>query len=143
MAPEVHQSAATQRQLHTRVLGLLLSKGVTAVSAQLVRDGIPTYPRRGHMRTIGLMLLLLSTTAHAGAGTEPDYLPSPKPEVAKSEAKVDPPTVPAFELPAVEAGFHGMRELRVRGRPLQGTEVSVKGYVTSIYDCAAVLAVAN
>jgi tetratricopeptide (TPR) repeat protein len=95
------------------------------------------------MRTIGLMLLLLSTTAHAGAEMEPDDLPAPKPEVAKGEAKVDPPAVPTFELPAVEAGFHGVRELRVHGGTLQGTEVSVKGYVTSIYDCAAVLAVAN
>jgi tetratricopeptide (TPR) repeat protein len=95
------------------------------------------------MRIAGLMVVLLSTTARAGGELEPDDLPGPKPEVATGEPTVDLPAVPSFDLPAVEPGFHGVRELRVRGRPLLGSEVRVQGYVTSIYDCAAVLAIAN
>ncbi len=79
----------------------------------------------------------------SGNPLEPDDLPGPQPEVVKSPAKVDVPAVPGFELPATEAGFHGPRELRVRGRSLLGTEIQVKGYVTSVYDCAAELTGAN
>jgi len=95
------------------------------------------------MRTTVLAVVLASTTARAGGKLERDDLPGPQPEVAKHEPKVDPPAVPAFELPAVEPGFHSPRELRVRGRTLLGTELKLKGYVTSIYDCAAVLSASN
>jgi tetratricopeptide (TPR) repeat protein len=87
--------------------------------------------------------LAIASAAHAGGATEPDDLPPPEPEIASNEPKVDPPRVPGFELAAVEPGVHRPRELRVRGRPLQGTEIVVKGYVTWIYDCAAGLAPAN
>ena len=92
------------------------------------------------LRTTVLAVLLISSAARADGTMEPDDLPPPRPEVATHEAKVDPPAVPAFELPAVEPGFHRPRELRLHGAPLQGTEIVVKGYVTSIYDCAAALA---
>ena len=95
------------------------------------------------MRTTVLTVLVISSAAHAGTPMEPDDLPPPRPEVATHEAQVDPPVVPAFELPAVEPGFHQPRELRIHGMPLLGTEIMVKGYVTSIYDCAAALAPAH
>lgn len=94
------------------------------------------------MRTTVLALLLIATTATAG-GKQDDDLPPPQAEVARNEPKVDPPAVPAFDLPAVEPGFHSPRELRVRGKLLLGTEIKVKGYVTWIYDCAAALAAGN
>jgi tetratricopeptide (TPR) repeat protein len=79
----------------------------------------------------------------AGRRGEPDDLPGPPPEVAKDPAKVDPPAVPAFELPPVEPGSFSPRMLRVRGQRLFGTEVQVKGYVTWIYNCAETLAASN
>jgi tetratricopeptide (TPR) repeat protein len=95
------------------------------------------------MRTTVLTVVLISSAAYADTAMEPDDLPPPRPEVATHEALVDPPVVPAFELPAVEPGFHQPRELRIHGMPLLGTEITVKGYVTSIYDCAAALAPAH
>ena len=57
--------------------------------------------------------------------------------------KLDVPAVPGFELPAAEPGFHAPRELRVHGKPVLGTEIKVKGYVTWIYDCPTALASTN
>jgi tetratricopeptide (TPR) repeat protein len=137
-------SVAFGREQH---IGEHRSPRQTAASALAFVVGAVTpglrsaYRRSGHMRIAGLMVVLISTAARAGGELEPDDLPGPKPEVATGEAKVDLPAVPSFELPAVEPGFHGVRELRVHGRPLQGSEVRVKGYVTSIYDCVAVLAI--
>jgi tetratricopeptide (TPR) repeat protein len=95
------------------------------------------------MRTPGLVVLLLTTTAHAGEPVEPDDLPAPQPEIARDEPKVVLPAVPAFELPVIEPGVHRPRELRLRGAGVLGTEIAVKGYVTSVYDCAAELALRN
>jgi len=75
-----------------------------------------------------------------GPRMEPDDLPGPQPEVSGETAKVDLPAIPAFALPGIEPGFHGPRELHVQGRHLLGTEIKVKGYITSIYDCPAQLA---
>jgi len=89
-------------------------------------------------------VLVISTAAFGKGGKlEPDDLPGPQAEVAKNPAKVDVPPVPDFELPATEPGFHGPRELRVHGKTALDTEIKVKGYVTWIYDCAAVLASRN
>src|ERR1051325_6181866 len=88
-------------------------------------------------------LLVIPTVAFAAPKLEPDDLPGPQPEVAKNPAKVDLPPVPAFDLPATEPGFHTPRELRVHGKPMLGTEIRVKGYVTWIYDCVAAVAAAN
>jgi tetratricopeptide (TPR) repeat protein len=83
----------------------------------------------------------------AGSGAqvkiERDDLPPPQLEVAKHPAQVPTPVIPAFELPATEPGFHGARELRVRGKALLGTEIRVKGFVTALYDCVDGLATAN
>ena len=89
-------------------------------------------------------VLAISATALAGGGKlEPDDLPGPLPEVARNAAKVDVPAVPDFALPTTEPGFHGPRELRVHGKPVLGTEIKVKGYITWIYDCPAALASGN
>jgi len=95
------------------------------------------------MRITGLAVLLLATSARADAPMEPDDLPAPRAEVARGEPKVALPAVPGFEPPVVEPGVHRPRELRLRGGPLRGTQIRVKGYVTSIYDCAAELALSN
>ena len=94
-------------------------------------------------RATAIAVLAISTTALAGGKLEPDDLPGPQAEVTTSTAKVSVPPVPAFELPAAEPGFHGPRELRVRGKALLGTEIKVKGYVTWTYNCAAALAASN
>jgi len=94
------------------------------------------------MRITAVVVVLLATPAFADK-MEKDDLPGPKSEVATGEPKIQPPAIPAFELPPVAPGFRGLRELRVRGRPLIGTEVKVKGYVTWVYDCAAALALVN
>jgi tetratricopeptide (TPR) repeat protein len=92
-------------------------------------------------------LLALSTPAFSQGGKPgADDLPGPQPEVAPAQsktAKLDLPELPGFELPATEPGFHSPRGLRVRGKPVLGTEVKVKGYITWIYDCVAVLASSN
>ena len=65
----------------------------------------------------------------------PGALPGPAPEVGTG-AKVSPPAVPSFEVVGSEPGFHSVPELVFLGKPLLGTEVKVKGYITWIYDCA-------
>src|ERR1051325_2160072 len=70
---------------------------------------------------------------------ERDDLPAPQPEVAKHPAGIPTPVIPTFELPVLEPGFHAPRELRVRGKPLLGSEIKVRGYVTALYDCTEAL----
>jgi tetratricopeptide (TPR) repeat protein len=92
-------------------------------------------------RIAGLSLLLLAPAVRADDQLEPDDLPDPRPEIARGESLIDPPAVPDFALPPAEAGFRRPRELRVRGAAALGREIKVKGYITSIYDCASELAV--
>lgn len=72
-----------------------------------------------------------------------DDLPGPQLEVVQHAPRIGTPAIPSFALPATEPGFRSPRELRVRGRPLLGTEVKVRGFVTWAYDCMEVLATAN
>src|SRR5665647_2345469 len=65
----------------------------------------------------------------------PGDLPGPAHDIGTG-AKVDAPAVPAFEIAGAEPGFHSVPELFFLGKPLLGTEVKVKGYITWIYDCA-------
>lgn len=51
-----------------------------------------------------------------------------------------PPAVPSFELPPGEPGVRSVRELRIRGEDALGTDLTVKGYITWIYDCAKQIA---
>lgn len=98
-----------------------------------------------------MVVLLLAETVHAGTTKStpplgvvakyPDDLPGPALEVATDSTAVLP-AVPPLALPPAEAGLHGAKELRVRGRALDG-ELRVRGYVTWVYDCADELARAN
>jgi tetratricopeptide (TPR) repeat protein len=72
-----------------------------------------------------------------------DDLPGPQLEVAQHAPRIGTPAIPPFTLPVTEPGFRSPRELRVRGRPLLGTEVKVRGFVTWAYDCTEALALAN
>ncbi len=77
-----------------------------------------------------------------GTKVERDDLPPPQLEVMKHPAKVVTPPVPAFDL-QTEPGFHAPRELRVHGKPVLGTSLKVKGYITWSYDCVEAIASAN
>ena len=59
-----------------------------------------------------------------------------EPEVGKPGVKVELPAVPNFELPASGPDSHSVKELRVKGRKLLDSEVTVKGVITWAYDCA-------
>jgi tetratricopeptide (TPR) repeat protein len=93
-----------------------------------------------------LAFVFVSRT-NAAPATDPkletDDLPPPQAEAVTAPPAVETPEIPAFDLPVMPAGIHGPRELRVHGKPLLGTEIRVTGFVTSIYDCPAKLAVSN
>jgi len=88
------------------------------------------------LRTSALVVLWLTATAHAGAPMEPDDLPAPRPEIAHDAVRAVPPAVPTFELPALEPGMHGPRELRAQGTRWLGKEIQVVGHVTEFYKCS-------
>jgi len=58
-----------------------------------------------------------------------------KAEVKKTDVKLDLPPVPKFDIPTSGGDTRGVREMRVMGRKLLDTKVSVKGYITWKYDC--------
>ncbi len=59
----------------------------------------------------------------------------PESEVGKPGVKADLPPVPGFDLPPASTDSHSVKELRVKGRKLLGTELVVKATVTWSYDC--------
>jgi len=60
------------------------------------------------------------------------------------QIQVDLPTVPEFDMPApYPDGTHRVSEMRLRGRKLLQTELSIKGYVLWIYDCEEDMATAH
>jgi hypothetical protein len=97
-------------------------------------------PHRHGLRTAlsrGLVpaLALLGATA-----CESDKLKGPAAEVKKNDTKVNLPPVPGFELPPPGPdGSKSVKELRVRGKKLLDTDVTVKGVVTWVYDCKTAL----
>src|SRR3954452_14183661 len=85
------------------------------------------------VRTISLALLALPLVT---AGCDKDKLKGPDAEVKKTDVKLDLPAVPAFDLPAAPAdGSHTVKELRVKGKKLLDTDLTVHGFVTWTYDC--------
>jgi hypothetical protein len=71
-----------------------------------------------------------------GPGCDKDKLKGPEAEVHKSDMKLTLPEVPGFELPAPPAdGSHTVKELRVKGKKLLESDVTVKGVITWAYDC--------
>lgn len=78
--------------------------------------------------TISLLALL--------AACGKDKLEGPAAEVKKTDVKLDLPAVPAFDLPPAPGdGSHTVKELRVKGKKLFDTEVTVHGFITFAYDC--------
>jgi hypothetical protein len=90
-------------------------------------------PHRPGLRTVVVSswFVVMSTAACGDGGIK-----VPDPEVRKSDVKLDIPKVPDFALPAPNTdGSHSVKEMRVKGKKLLETEVTVKGYVTWAYDC--------
>lgn len=91
----------------------------------------------------GLRTALPGALALAGAGLaalagcdSKDKLKGPEAEVHKTEMKLSLPAVPAFDLPPSPAdGSHTVKEMRVKGKKLLETDVTVKGVITWAYDC--------
>lgn len=70
----------------------------------------------------------------AFAGCDSAELKGAKAEVKKIDTKLDLPAVPTFDMPE-QGSPHNVREMRLMGRSLLGTDVDVKGYVVWIYKC--------
>ena len=78
----------------------------------------------------------LIASLFACAGCDKDKLKGPEAEVKKSDIKVDLPAVPDFALPPAPAdGSHTIKELRVKGKKLLDTDITVHGFITWAYDC--------
>ena len=88
--------------------------------------------------TSGLRTVLFATLIPLALGAcEKDKLKGPEAEVKKNDVKLSLPAVPDFALPPANAdGSHSVKELRVKGRKLLDTDITVKGIVTWAYECA-------
>ena len=74
--------------------------------------------------------------AATSIATADDLSPPPvEVEVKPPDVIVQLPAVPLFAVPSIVNGVHDVRELRVNGRAVVGTEIKVQGYITWIYDC--------
>jgi hypothetical protein len=87
-------------------------------------------PHRHGLRTALVMLTCGSLAAACGE----DKLKGPEAEVRKSDVKLNIPAVPLFDL-----ANKPVKELRVKGRKKLKTEVTIKGFVTWVYDCATAI----
>jgi hypothetical protein len=86
------------------------------------------------VRTITSAWLVASLMACAGC--DKDKLKGPEAEVKKSDIKVDLPAVPDFALPPAPGdGSHTVKELRVKGKKVLDTDITVHGFITWAYDC--------
>ena len=83
----------------------------------------------------GVRIILLSAPfLFASCGK--DQISGPQAEVKKTDVKLDLPNVPAFDLPpAPTDGSHAVKELRVKGKKLFESEITVHGFITWAYDC--------
>jgi hypothetical protein len=86
-------------------------------------------PHRRGLRTVLFLCLVLA------GGCEKDKLKGPEAEVKKSDVKLSIPPVPAFDLPAATGDSHSVKEMRVKGKKLLETDITVKGFITWAYDC--------
>jgi hypothetical protein len=81
---------------------------------------------------------LLATSCFAGC--DKDKFEGPAAEVKKTDVKLDLPNVPSFDLPPAPAdGSHSVKELRVKGKRLFDTDITVHGFITWTYDCATAI----
>jgi hypothetical protein len=89
---------------------------------------------------LGVSIISLAPIVFASAGCGKDQIQGPAAEVKKSDIKVELPAVPDFSLPAAPSdGSHTVKELRVKGKKLFDTDITVHGYVTWVYDCATAI----
>ena len=87
------------------------------------------------VRTLSSAWLIASL--FGAAACDKDKLKGPEAEVKKSDIKVDLPAVPAFDLPPAPGdGSHTVKELRVKGKKLLDSDITVHGFITWSYDCA-------
>src|SRR5678815_3591146 len=112
--------------------------GYGSCSTRSAPPGILRVMSRGAVVTVVVAVAIRSGAA--APEREPDTLPVPPVPAAASSATVELPAVPSFELAPAEPGLHDVRELRVRGRALLGSELTVSGYIVWIYDCLTALA---
>jgi hypothetical protein len=92
-------------------------------------------PHHHGLRTAMLGTLALGA-AIAPAGCDKDKIKGPEAEVHKSEMKLNLPQVPPFDLkPSPADGTHTVKEMRVKGKKLLESDVTVKGVITWAYDC--------
>lgn len=85
---------------------------------------------------LGLRTVLFGVVVGASLlGCSKDQLEGPKAEVRKSDAKINLPALPDFQLPESSGDGRSIKEMRVKGRKFLETEITVKGYVTWAYDC--------
>ena len=98
------------------------------------RHGLRSAMSRGLSPALALAVLGGATAC------ESDKLKGPAAEVKKNDAKVNLPAVPGFELPPTNPdGSKSVKEMRVKGKKLLDTDVTVKGVVTWVYDCKTAL----
>ncbi len=84
---------------------------------------------------LGLRTVLFASAVLALPACDKDKLTGPEAEVKKTDVKLDLPAVPAFELPPASPDAHSVKELRVKGKKLFDSEITVKGIITWKYDC--------
>jgi hypothetical protein len=84
---------------------------------------------------IGLRSVLLCAPVTLFGCDSSKALSGPEAEVTKPNMKISLPAVPSFDLPAPSGDFHAVKEMRVKGKKLLETEITVKGFVTWTYDC--------
>jgi hypothetical protein len=90
-------------------------------------------PHHHSLRTAMLGTLVL---LGGSSGCDRDKIKGPEAEVHKSEMKLNLPPVPAFDLPPSPSdGSHTVKEMRVKGKKLLESDVTVKGVITWAYDC--------
>ena len=93
-------------------------------------------PLTSALRSALVGLVFVSTLG----ACEKDKLKGPEAEVKKADVKMNLPAVPDFALPAANAdGSHSVKEMRVKGKKLFDSEITVKGVVTWAYDCPTAL----
>ena len=88
--------------------------------------GLRTVVRGPHVLVAAIVAL---------TGCDKDKMAGPEAEVRKNEIKINLPPVPAFDLPPSPDNAHTVKEMRVKGKKLLDTEVTVKGVITWVYDC--------
>ncbi len=84
--------------------------------------------------------LLLSGLVPGLSACSSDELSGAKAEVMDTSVKLDLPAVPDFVIPKVNAdGSHPAPELRLNGKSFLDTQITAKGVVLWVYDCATAI----